>query len=167
VAGDSVAVVQATLAEVDDVFSILNEAAQWLWDRGIPQWQPGSIKREKYVQLAESGALWLARQNSEIVGTVTLLWSDPEIWGPDDGKAGYIHKLAVKRAVAGQGVSTLLLRTIESQIRAAHRSLARLDCWAGNNMLRRFYSNQGYTLLDAFVEETWEVARFEKHVAEH
>ncbi len=160
------------------VLAIYVEAARWLWDRGIHQWNPEEFSSEEFMPLATAGAIWLAwgrdpagavERNrtiraSDALATITLTWSDPEVWGPDDGAAGYIHKLAVRRANAGQGIAHQLLRHAEAIIAARGRRYARLDCWAKNDALLRFYTTQGYQLRDMIAEQSWEVARFERQV---
>ncbi len=160
------------------VLEIYVEVARWLWDRGIHQWNPEEFTTEEFMPLATAGAIWLAWgrepagagertrsiQASDALATITLTWSDQAIWGPDDGDAGYIHKLAVRRAYAGKGLASRLLRHAEALIAARGRRCARLDCWAKNDALLRFYVAQGYQLRDRVAEESWEVARFERQV---
>lgn len=151
-------------ADLPVVLEILREAATWLWDRAIPQWPPEEFTAGAFAPLVTQGAIALAWRAGQAVGTVTLVWSDPEIWGPDDGKAGYVHKLAVKRLAAGQGVSHALLAWADARITAAGRRYARLDCWAGNEVLRRFYTQAGYTERGFTAEATWQCALLEKPV---
>jgi GNAT superfamily N-acetyltransferase len=38
-----------------------------------------------------------------------LRWSDERVWGPDDGQAGYLHRLATHPEVAGRGIGAQLI----------------------------------------------------------
>jgi hypothetical protein len=51
------------------------------------------------------GRVLLARLNGAVAGTFTLEWTDP-LW-TDAGAAGYVHRLAVRRAAAGLGARLL------------------------------------------------------------
>lgn len=154
--------------ELPIVLDILREAAAWLWERGVHQWTPAEFTEEAFAPSVAQGTVALAWRGDVPVGTVTLNWADPDVWGPDGGQAGYVHKLAARRAAAGQGVSHSLLDWAAQQCAQAGKPFLRLDCWAGNATLREFYTNAGFTLRDIkqeiTPEETWECALFEKHV---
>jgi ribosomal protein S18 acetylase RimI-like enzyme len=87
----------------------------------------------------------VARQAGEVVGVFQLLESDEEVWpgaAPEDGL--YLHSLAVRRSVAGHGVAEMLLAWARVATAARGRLELRLDCWAGNERLRRYYAEQGF-----------------------
>ena len=131
------------LATPDDaavVLSILDEAAAWLTSRGIPQW-PGQFRVDWILPDIESGATWLAMVDGSPVATVTLGWSDP-LW-PEDGRAGYVHRLARRRDA--QGLGDCLLGWVDEQVRTRKRNLVRLDCVASNRALRTYYEDRGFS----------------------
>ena len=80
-----------------------------------------------------------------IVGTVRLLWTDPDFWGSDPVPAVYVHGLMVDRRCTGQGVGTALLDWAADQGRAAGVGLFRLDCRTTNPALRSYYEAYGFT----------------------
>jgi GNAT superfamily N-acetyltransferase len=154
--------------ELPHILALYEETARWLWDRGIYQWEPGTFNATDFAPLIARGQLHLATRDADIAGTVTLTWADPDLWGPDDGEAGYVHKLAVRRAYAGQGVSLRLLDFAAQQAAHAGKRHLRHDCWAGNVALRAFYTNAGFTLVQIAQERdedgAWECALFERVV---
>ena len=104
-------VVRAEPSDLDSVVSILEEVAQWIITKGIDQW-PATLPghwRQRIAESIQRKEVYLARLDGEPVGTLTLQWSDELVWGnvPDD--AGYVHKLAIRRAVAGRGLGHYLL----------------------------------------------------------
>jgi GNAT superfamily N-acetyltransferase len=135
-------IVQATPADCDTSIAIMEEAAGWLAARGINQWQ-GGAPAEQILRRIERGETYVAIRNDEVVGTITLQWSDRHYWGemPDD--AGYVHGLAIRRAVAGHGVGRDLLRWAERQIANAGKRFMRLDCVADNHTLCEYYKQAG------------------------
>lgn len=149
------------------VCDILEEAAAWLNAHGISQWTPGSFTLEEVMAWQRTGVLLLAWQGDTPVGTVTVAFTDDALWQNVPGDAGYIYKLAVRRRVAGTGVSRVLLRAAETYIAQAGKSLARLDCWLGNTALHAFYVSAGYTLVGSVAEETWECALFARTLTPH
>lgn len=157
---------QAQSSDLETVIDILEEAARWLASREIPQWLPGEFiaNRERYVERVARGEFWLAWRDDEAVGTVALAWAYPLLWpeAPDD--AGYVAKLAVRRHVAGRGVASALLRHADVIAGQQGKRFLRLDCWAGNEALLRFYPKEGFTFLRVVPEETWEIALFERAI---
>src|SRR5437879_5851147 len=91
----------ATPRDVDVVIDILAEVSGWLMAKGISQW-PARFPRDIVAETVDRGELYVAALGQELVATVTLQWSDPAFWGERDD-AGFVHRLAVRRAYAGAG----------------------------------------------------------------
>lgn len=164
----SLAIRPSSSAEAPLVATLLAEVAQWLMDRDIPQWDPAEFTPALVAQWQAIGDVLLAWQGDVPLGTVALSLQDDPLWHDVPTSAAYLHKLAVRRCAAGQGVSLALLRASEAWARAQGVRVIRLDCWAGNAKLRQFYANAGYTLHSIIIEtapdEAWECARFEKAI---
>ncbi|WP_219417630.1 GNAT family N-acetyltransferase [Pseudonocardia nigra] len=134
-----VSVRRAAPHEADAVLAVLDEAARWLAGRGVVQW-PDAFRPEWIEPALQAGEVWLAERDGAVVGTLTLQWSDP-LW-PDDGRAGYVHRFAVRRAAAGLGPR--LLAWAEDKVREHGRDRLRLDCVAWNRPLRAYYEAAGF-----------------------
>ena len=78
---------------------------------------------------------------------MTLVWSDPFVWGDQDEPAGYVHMLMVDRAHRHEGLGSTLLSWAEERIVDSGRYLARLDCVRTNANLHRVLQNAGYHLV--------------------
>ena len=134
--------------ELGLVMAIYDDAAQWLHSKGIHYWaypQPqwiwdlvGSDIGKGYVFLGCTPA------DSRAVGTIRVLWSDPEVWPEDAGEAGYVHGLAIRSEVRGHGVGAAMLEWAKGHIRAHGKKYVRLDCEAANPLLRRYYERLGF-----------------------
>jgi GNAT superfamily N-acetyltransferase len=141
---DPVTVRPARPEEGPAVLSVLDEAAAWLAGRGIAQWPPAF--RPEWIEpgLGE-GRMWVAETGDGAVATFALHWSDP-LWvdalGRDDGRAGYLHRFAVRRGHAGIGAA--LLDWIDGEVRRNGRDRLRLDCGADNARLRGYYEAAGF-----------------------
>ena len=154
---------QAAPEEAAAIRAMMAEVTTWLLERGIRQWTeapPAGYLAEK----ARRGELYVARQGAPIVGTLSLQWADPETWGARPADAGYVHNLAVRRAFAGHGVGRRLLEWAEAQVAAAGRPYLRLDCWAENPALIRYYEQAGYVCRGIVKFSTWRGCLFEKAV---
>jgi GNAT superfamily N-acetyltransferase len=134
-------------AEIQDkptVIHIKQEAARWLENKGIHQWAgilmaPGEDMVHKRFP---EGEFYLAYKGEEPVGTVTILWEDTVSWGEKgkDGKAGYIHGIAVLRQYAGKAVGKALLDWAMGKIREKGKTV-RLDCMAENPRINKYYAD--------------------------
>lgn len=112
----------------------------------MPLWRPDQLTPERAEPDVRAGWFFLAWDEAEAVGTMRLAPSDPRFW-PDaaTGEALYLHRLAVRRAVAGGAVSSALLAWAAE--RAATRGIPflRLDCDAARERLRGVYERFGFT----------------------
>ena len=82
-----------------------------------------------------------------LVGTVRLLWSDPDFWGADQTPAVYVHGLMVDRRRTGDGLGAALLDWAAQQGRDAGVDVFRLDCRTTNPVLRDYYEAYGFTVV--------------------
>lgn len=151
-------IVQASPADLDQVLSILVQAAEWLKLRGIRQWghylDGATEEKQELVEAIERGEVYLVRQGGRPAGTVTLQaapseW-DRQIWGDvADDDALYVHRFAVSRDFAGQGLGNQMLDFAEERGRSLGKRYLRLDCVGHNRRLteyyQRRYSFQGHT----------------------
>lgn len=157
-------VVPAKPADIEAVLSILEEAARWLASRGIDQWRLGSSPRDRVVNRIERGEVYLAVIDGRPIGSLVLQWSDEETWGDVPEDAGYVHGLAIRRALAGRGLGRELLRWAENRAAAAGKEYLRLDCAAGNRALNGYYERAGFAFRGWASVRGLEVSLYEKEV---
>ena len=162
-----ISIVQAQASELDIVVDILEEAASWLASRGIDQWRPGSFLGPRYASIADQvnrGEIYLAMLDGKPVGTLTLQWEDKKFWGdvPDD--AGYVHRIAIRRACAGIGLGRQLLQWAERAAAAAGKDFLRLDCMAENQALCEYYERANFEYRGEIQGKGWRGRLYEKKV---
>lgn len=153
------------------VLAIVDEAARWLDSKGLRQWAwyLTDEGRASIPLRIVSFETYLVTCDDADAATFTLQWSDRTFWGDrgEDGLAGYVHGLAVRRAYAGRGIGAASLRWATDQIAARGRSFLRLDCMAENARLCQFYrdwglAEQGIAMLP---DRTYQFRLFEKPVS--
>jgi len=157
-------IVRATVVDASTIMALHEEAARWLMARGIRQWLPGDLTMESLVAQIGRGEAYLARISGEPAGTFTLRWADPRIWGEQPDDAGYVHGLAVRRALAGRGLGRVLLASAGQMAAATGKTYLRLDCMAENPALRAYYEAAGFTYRGDVRGKTWSASRYEKRV---
>lgn len=138
----------AVAADVAGVLALLNDAAAWLLERGVDQWQPGQWSAESIARAIARGETYLMQARGRTLATVSLQWTDALMWPDASGDAGYIHRLAVARDEHGKDIGRILLTWTEWTIAKRGRRLARLDCACDNGQLRRYYEGAGYRHVD-------------------
>lgn len=141
-------VARAGLADFDAVIAILREAADWISVGGAPPWNHwyADVGERILRERIERHEVYLASRDAVPVATLTIQWDDPETWGDrgNDGSAGYIHAIAIRRSIAGMRVGERLLEWAIDIIRARGRRFARLDAMASNAALCRYYEARGF-----------------------
>lgn len=133
---------QAEESDKSLIIHIKQDAASWLESKGIHQWAgilmaPGEDMVYKRVH---EGEVYLALKGAQAVGTISILWEDPISWGEQglDGKAGYMHGIAILRQYAGKGVGRDIIRWASDLIHGKDK-VVRLDCMAENPRINEYY----------------------------
>ncbi len=149
------------------MLDILEEAARWLTSKGIDQWRPGTFlgaRRQSVAEQVDRGEVYLAKLDGQAIATLALQWSDKMFWGdvPDD--AGYVHRLAIRRAYAGMGLGHQLLEWAERKVASAGKRYLRLDCMAENPGLNEYYKKAGFHYRGEVHGKGWSASLYEKKV---
>jgi RimJ/RimL family protein N-acetyltransferase len=158
---EQIEVRSATEADLTAVTEILDSAAGWLIDQGIHQW-PHPYPHAPSERALADRTLWVGSRNGRIVATMRTPRHDPEVWGEDPLPALYIHALASSRDPAARGSGIEMLRWAVRTAAADGLAAVRLDCWAGNHALRRYYERAGFRHVDDIeAGQGWRCSRFE------
>jgi GNAT superfamily N-acetyltransferase len=127
--------------------ALLREAAQWVDALGVVMWEEGELDRSRLDAEVEAGQFVVAEIGQEMAGTIRFQLEDPLFW-PDlpPGRSAFVHRLVVRRAFKGLGVSQALLAWAVERAREEGREALRLDCDADRMKLRALYENFGFRL---------------------
>jgi GNAT superfamily N-acetyltransferase len=159
-------VVRPTYAgEAPLVSSVLQEAAEWLRQRGDPLWSTDELAPSAICADVDGGRYVLALVSELAIGTARLTTEDPLFW-PDaiTGEAMYLHRLAVRRAHAGGATSRLIVDFGCAHAKNLGCAYLRLDCDASRASLRSLYEALGFTYQGERTVGSYTVARFQKSV---
>ncbi|AWX21317.1 MULTISPECIES: GNAT family N-acetyltransferase [Bacillus] len=146
----------AVYEDAESITGLLVRTAEWLRDRGSNQWS-GLLKGQDIHDITgsiEKGHVFVFKKDDELAAVVMLLpapseW-DRTLWG-DDGheESIYLHRLAVSRRFAGQGLGARVLQWAETGIHFPGKTRIRLDCVADSDALHSFYRRMGYEFMGA------------------
>ena len=140
------------LAEGEDDIAIVaklwTEVAAWLAEQGTDQWQY-PIKMHNIEAAVAAGSCWIAEEDGEPVGTITVdtnaepgLWTDEEL-----SDAVIVHRMVIARRHAGRNLGDILLQHAEDLGRKLGRHWIRLDAWTTNTLLHDYYRRVGFRLV--------------------
>jgi GNAT superfamily N-acetyltransferase len=148
------------------VADLLNEATVWVGERGYEQW-PLPFPLDQLAAAIGRGEVYLAEAAGETVATVTLLWDDHMYWGERPPDAAYVHKLAVRRACAGQGIGRAIVEWADRTATKAGRQFLRLDCLGDNPGIRSYYEELGFEHRGDLVVNGRNMSIYERRVHHH
>lgn len=159
----SIVVRQASGDDVPALVETLTEAARWVEQMdGTIMWVEGELEEARVRAEAEAGLFVIAEAEGAVVGAIRFQLEDPLFWPDLDGRdSAFVHRLAVRRSHAGQGISTALLRWAADRARALGRRYLRLDCDADRTRLRALYERFGFRLHSHRQVGAYYVSRYE------
>jgi len=152
--------------DVATVAALLDEATAWVGERGYEQW-PLPFPHDQIAAAIDRREIYLAELDGEVVATVTLLWDDPMYWGERPADAAYVHKLAVRRACAGQRIGGAIVEWADETAEANGRQFLRLDCLRDNPGIRAYYENLGFEHRGDLVVNGRDMSIYERPVHGH
>lgn len=110
----------------------------------------------------DAGMFVVAVAGGSIVGAIRFQLEDQLFWPDLDGSdSAFVHRLAVRRSHAGQGISTALLRWAVDRAKSLGRRCLRLDCDADRTRLRALYERFGFRLHSFRQVGAYYVSRYE------
>jgi len=153
---------QATSGDVAIVDAMIREAAAWVDALGVVMWEDDELDATRIATEVSGGQFHLAEIDGKAAGAIRFQLEDALFW-PDrpSGEAAFVHRLVVRRAFKGQGVSRALLEWAKGYARAHRRALLRLDCDADRPKLRALYESCGFRLHSYRQVGPYYVSRYE------
>ena len=111
-------------------------------------WMPAALTEENLRHGLDPENIILGHLNDEPIATMILQWQDPIFWPDANANSGFIHKLCIRRAHAGQGYSAQMINWAKAETLRRGRNFLRLDCAADRPKLCAFYERHGFTQVD-------------------
>lgn len=134
--------------EINIVFDLLKESAQWLKEKNIDYWQNWHDPEDIYIKWIKEGfeknQFSFIENNENIIGMFRLQYEDEPFWGKRYEKAGYIHSFTVKRELSGKGIGYLILDKIKKFLKDKNINIIRLDCGSDIIGLCNYYEKYGF-----------------------
>ncbi|MCL2517129.1 MAG: GNAT family N-acetyltransferase [Oscillospiraceae bacterium] len=140
---------QAMETDIPIIEDILLDVFNWLESTGKHMWVHERIKWDFLSTFLKIEEFYIAYIHNEPIGCMALIDFDPLIWQDiNKGESLFIHRLAVKRNHAGQGVSKVLIDYAKMQSIQRGINAVRLDCWQDREKLRAIYEREGFVCVE-------------------
>jgi GNAT superfamily N-acetyltransferase len=154
---------QATVEDTTALVATLNEAGEWVHQLdGSIMWVEGELDEHRVRDEAAEGMFVVAEADGAVVGALRFQVEDQLFWPDVDGGASaFVHRLAVRRSHAGQGISVALLQWAADRARALGKEFLRLDCDADRTRLRELYERFGFRMHSYRQVGAYYVSRYE------
>lgn len=131
--------------DIDRFSSILISASQWLKNNNQEMWRIDELTPDILLKKNNISEMFIGYVGDEPAGTIIVQKKDDLFWPENfNDDALYIHKLAVDRKFAGQGVSQLLIDWVKSEAGRLGKDYIRLDCATDRFKLRMLYEAEGF-----------------------
>jgi GNAT superfamily N-acetyltransferase len=140
---------------------MLLEAARWVDALGVTMWEEGELDFAQIAKEVAKGQFVIALADEVPAGALRFQVADPQFW-PDlaTDDSAFVHRLVVRRAFKGQGVSSALLGWAVAHARSLGKRYLRLDCDADRGKLRALYERFGFRLHSYRQVGSYYVARY-------
>jgi GNAT superfamily N-acetyltransferase len=160
--GADIFIRQAEPADTPVIEEMLVEAARWIDALGTVMWEQGELASSAIAADVNKGQFYVAEVAGVPAGAVRFQLRDTLFWPDLDGdESAFIHRLVVRRAFKGRGVSTALLRWAAAHARGLGKRYLRLDCDADRVKVRQLYEAFGFRLHSYRQVTSYYVARYE------
>jgi hypothetical protein len=164
---------RASIGDMMIVIRLIDEAAEWLRQKGTDQWArpwPNMAGRDSRILASLSqGKTWIGWQDRTPAATITADRDDDPYW-PDDLRrdpAVYVHRLIVSRPFKGAGLGAALLDWAGGNARNDYGAVwIRVSAWTTNTALHAYYRRQGFLPCGSHPDDGYpSAARFQKPTA--
>lgn len=150
---------KATKADINKVLKILNDVTADLISKNINQWEyPWEEKGLK--EDLEEEKIYLVLVDGYPVGTFSLVDlhnEENEFYKNTQGK--YLYRIAVIPRIQGLGYGQKILELIRHS--NFSDNILYLDCWSGNEKLKKFYMNAGLKYIGDYPEKDYSISIFQ------
>lgn len=144
----------AAPSDLETVSELLAESARWMREHGYNAWAPSGFPGYRIRPGLEERTVWLLYEGARSIGTLALdRHPDPEFTASEAVEGGVsklvndaliVHRMAVRRDLAGRGLGPLLLDWSSDHAHRSGYSSILLNCARNAHPLQRFYAKAGF-----------------------
>jgi GNAT superfamily N-acetyltransferase len=148
----------AKVEDLDQVLKVLNDVTLYLQKKGINQWSyPWS--HEIIGNEIKNDHCYVLLLGERVIGTFFISNIDHLSELSIEPQSKYLSKIAILPEFQGNNLGSKIIDFACSFTQGLNKTLY-LDCWAGNEKLKEFYSNNGLEYVGDFPEEDYFISIF-------
>lgn len=145
---------KATMADFNQIITILKDGANQLAEHGVDQWQGDYPSHDQIKEDIKNGWAYLAvSDDHETVGAIAIVDGPDHVydnlngkWLCDTDNYVVIHRVAIKSEHAGKGYATQLLNSVINKIRQSDKvDSIRIDTHEDNKAMQHLINKMGFT----------------------
>jgi ribosomal protein S18 acetylase RimI-like enzyme len=148
----------AQIEDLDQIRHLLNETTLQLKQKGIEQWDY-PWDHQKIAKQISNGYVYVLLLNEEIIGSFCMNDIEKINDLTVEPKSIYLSQIAISPEYQGKNLGRTITDYTCSFVKKINKTLY-LDCWAGNEKLKEFYSNNGLQYIGDFPEENYFISIF-------
>lgn len=145
--------------DLKQIINLLNEVTLHLIEKGIRQWDYPWDEGQIAAQINHHSS-YVLLINDEIIGVFCLSEIDYFNDLPVDAKSIYLSQIAILPEFQGGNLGSAILDFAYSYAEKLNKTLY-LDCWAGNEKLKDFYTRNGLESIGDFPEDDYFISIFQ------
>ena len=148
----------AGIDDADAVTELLNNTTLKLHEKGVNQWAY-PWDEDKLKADIEERNVYVLLVNGITVGTFSIKHIDKYEPVLIEISSLYLYRIAILPEYQGNNLGMKIIQ-FACQVSEKIKRPIYLDCWAGNQKLRSFYSAAGFDYLGDFPEENYMISVF-------
>lgn len=149
----------AHFEDLAQVLNILNTVSQALKEKGINQWND-PWRAEQIVGEIENGQAFVLLNEKDTIGTFFIREVGRISEWVVEPHSLYLNKIAILPDYQGKNIGSQIIEFALSFSRNLRKEIY-LDCWAGNEKLKTFYSTHGFKYVRDVPEDNYYISVFQ------
>ena len=151
--------------DLPEIRDLLAEGGRFIVAQGGKNAWPDPFPAERVTPLLDAQCVYVARSDRHgTVGTITIVDEDQPFWGDRPRPSAHLHRLAVRRSLAGQGIGRQMVEWAIHTVARQGIPRLRLECLFDAARLRAFYESLGFLLVGAVDDQGYHLALYEREV---
>ena len=149
---------QASKEHLSEIINILNIVTSDLRKKNIMQWDYPWNEKEVLYDIERNRA-YIVTVNEQAIATFFIKEKESLSTLILEPESVYLNQIAVLPEYQGQNIGRRIINYTKD-LAQTKKSPLYLDCWAGNDKLVEFYSENGFEFLGDYAEEDYFVSIF-------
>lgn len=135
--------------DLEQIFALFDHSVAYQEKKGYPVWK--NYDKQAIIHDVEQKNQYKVVVDSTLAMVFSVRYSDKIIWRElDKGDALYLHRIVVNPACKGQKLFGVILDWAIAHAKQKNLGRIRLDTWAANPTLIRYYEGFGFTRIEDF-----------------